>query len=77
MSDIVIGSRILDVLTTGMYPDALDAIREYIQNSFDAIRRAERAQILEPNFGEIVVSLTAPSRLRPAIWPEPKLASEE
>jgi molecular chaperone HtpG len=62
MNDIVIGSRILDVLTTGMYPDALDAIREYIQNSFDAIRRAECAQILEPNFGEIVVTIDAENR---------------
>lgn len=62
MSDIVIGSRILDVLTTGMYPDALDAIREYIQNSFDAIRRAERAHILEPNFGEIVITIDPEKR---------------
>jgi molecular chaperone HtpG len=55
MNDIVIGAKILDVLTTGMYPDALDALREYVQNSYDAIRRAERAEILKPNFGEVVV----------------------
>ncbi len=57
MDDIVIGSRILDVLTTGMYPDGLDALREYVQNSYDAIRRAERVEILKPNFGEVVVSI--------------------
>lgn len=57
MDDIVIGARVLDVLTTGMYPDALDALREYVQNSYDAIRRAERAELLRPNFGEVVVSI--------------------
>jgi DNA mismatch repair ATPase MutL len=59
MDEIVFGARILDVLTTGMYPDALDAIREYIQNSFDAIRRAEYAQVLKPNFGAVVITIDA------------------
>ena len=63
MTEIVIGSRILDVLTTGMYPDALDAIREYIQNSFDAIRRAEYVEILKPNFGEVEISIDAGERV--------------
>jgi len=63
MTDIIIGSRILDVLTTGMYPDALDAIREYIQNSFDAIRRAESVGILKPNFGEVTVSIDIEKRV--------------
>ena len=62
MNAIVIGARILDVLTTGMYPDALDAIREYIQNSFDAIRRAEQAQVLKPNFGEVTVTIDPDKR---------------
>lgn len=57
MSDIVIGAKILDILTTGMYPDALDALREYVQNSYDAIRRAERAEILKANFGEVIVTI--------------------
>jgi HSP90 family molecular chaperone len=61
--EIVIGSRILDVLTTGMYPDALDAIREYIQNSFDAIRAAEYSQILKPNFGEVIINIDAEQRV--------------
>lgn len=63
MTDIVIGSRILDVLTTGMYPDALDAIREYIQNSFDAIRKAEYAEILKPNFGEVEITIDVEEKL--------------
>src|SRR5262249_26073305 len=63
MTEIVIGSRILDVLTTGMYPDALDAIREYIQNSFDAIRKAEYAEILKPNFGEVEITIDSEERV--------------
>lgn len=62
MDGIVIGARILDVLTTGMYPDALDALREYVQNSYDAIRRAERAEILKPNFGDVIVSIDTEKR---------------
>ncbi len=55
MDGIIIGARILDVLTTGMYPNALDAIREYVQNAYDAIRRAERAGILLANHGDVSV----------------------
>jgi len=33
----VIGKHTLETLTTGMYKNPLDAIREYIQNSCDAI----------------------------------------
>ena len=62
MDTIVIGARVLDVLTTGMYPDALDALREYVQNSYDAIRRAERAEILKPNFGDVVISVNTERR---------------
>lgn len=62
MDGIIIGARILDVLTMGMYPDALDALREYVQNSYDAIRRAERAEILKPNFGDVIVSIDTEKR---------------
>ena len=31
-----IGAEILPILTTGLYRDTLDALREYIQNSIDA-----------------------------------------
>lgn len=63
MNEIVIGSKILDVVTTGMYPNALDAIREYIQNSFDAVRRAESAGVLKPNFGEVTVTIDPVERI--------------
>lgn len=62
MTGIVIGARVLDVLTTGMYPDALDALREYVQNSYDAIRRAEMAGIYKPNFGEVKVNIDIAKR---------------
>jgi molecular chaperone HtpG len=59
---IVIGARVLDVLTTGMYPQSLVALREYIQNSYDAIRRAERSEILKPNFGEVAIAIDEAGR---------------
>lgn len=36
----LIGSYVLETLTTGMYLEPRDCIREYVQNSFDAIRSA-------------------------------------
>lgn len=54
-----IGSFIINILTTGMYPEPLDALREYIQNSYDAIRSAERAELLRPNFGQISIVIDA------------------
>ena len=33
----VVGSKILDVITTGMYSNPYMALREYIQNAADAI----------------------------------------
>ncbi len=35
-----IGGEILPILTTGLYRDSLDALREYIQNSIDAGAKA-------------------------------------
>lgn len=34
----LIGSYVLETLTTGMYVEPRDAIREYVQNAYDAIR---------------------------------------
>lgn len=48
-----IGAYVLETLTTGMYTDALDSIREYIQNAADAIRKAERAGVLKPGEGRV------------------------
>jgi hypothetical protein len=52
-----VGAFVLETLTTGMYTNPLDAIREYIQNASDAIISAERFKILRPNAGIITVSL--------------------
>ena len=35
-----IGGEILPILTTGLYRDTMDALREYIQNSIDAETKA-------------------------------------
>jgi molecular chaperone HtpG len=48
-----IGSFIINILTTGMYPEPMDALREYVQNSYDAIRRAEKTGLLKPNHGRV------------------------
>jgi molecular chaperone HtpG len=52
-----IGSYVLESLTTGMYDEPRHAIREYVQNGFDAIRRARRNRWLKPEEGTIVISL--------------------
>lgn len=57
-----VGAFVLETLTTGMYTNPLDAIREYIQNASDAIITAERWKMLKPNAGTVTVSLDPDSR---------------
>jgi hypothetical protein len=52
-----IGSYVLETLTTGMYAESRNALREYIQNSFDAIRAAVRAKVIKQAEGRITVTL--------------------
>jgi len=52
-----IGAFVLETLTTGMYTNPLDSIREYIQNASDGIRSAKRFKQLKPHDGMITVSL--------------------
>ncbi len=52
-----VGAFVLETLTTGMYVNPLDAIREYIQNASDAIISAERFKMLKHNAGLVTVSL--------------------
>ncbi len=52
-----VGAFVLETLTTGMYTNPLDAIREYIQNASDGIMSAERFEMLRQNAGLITVSL--------------------
>ena len=42
----IIGSFVLETLTLGMYGEPRHTLREYVQNSFDAIRAAERTKLL-------------------------------
>lgn len=51
------GGFILETLTIGMYGESRNAIREYIQNGFDSIRRALSDELLAPDEGLIRIQL--------------------
>ncbi|MBN2311520.1 MAG: ATP-binding protein [Candidatus Hydrogenedentes bacterium] len=57
-----IGAFVLETLTTGMYTAPLDALREYVQNSFDAIRQAEREKLIRPGEGRIDIDIDSAGR---------------
>ena len=57
-----IGAFVLETLTTGMYTNPLDSVREYIQNASDGIFSAENFKVLEPNTGLIEVNLDSEAR---------------
>jgi len=57
-----IGAFVLETLTTGMYTNPLDTLREYVQNSFDAIREAERDSVLSSGAGRIEISVDEKTR---------------
>lgn len=57
-----IGAYVLESLTRGMYRDCLDAIREYVQNSVDAIREAEEQTILRQGEGRIEFEIDPKAR---------------
>jgi hypothetical protein len=52
-----IGAFVLETLTTGMYTNPLDSIREFIQNSTDSILKAEEMKILGKGEGRITIEL--------------------
>lgn len=56
------GGFILETLTIGMYGESRNAIREYIQNGFDSIRRALRDELLAPDEGLIRIDLDNDSK---------------
>lgn len=54
------GGFVLETLTIGMYGEARNAIREYIQNGFDSVQRAtEELKILKPKTGLIEIEMDA------------------
>ena len=57
------GGFVLETLTIGMYGEARNAIREYIQNGFDSVQRAvEELKTLKPGEGLIEIELAADRR---------------
>lgn len=56
-----IGSYVLETLTTGMYGQSENALREYVQNSFDSIRQAVRLGMILKEEGP---NKHCPSRLQ-------------
>jgi hypothetical protein len=51
------GGFVLETLTVGMYGEARNALREYVQNAFDSIQKAIELQQLAPGKGLIRVTL--------------------
>jgi hypothetical protein len=58
-----IGSYVLETLTTGMYGQSENALREYVQNSFDSIRAAIRLGVMTKGEGRIDVTVSASDAL--------------
>lgn len=52
-----IGALVLETITTGMYSNHLDAIREFVQNSVDSIRKAEEEGIIKKGKSLIEIRL--------------------
>lgn len=61
VSEPLIGSFLLESITTGMYGESRNAIREYVQNSYDGIQAALGHRLLRSGAGKIVLTL-APDR---------------
>ena len=56
-----VGSFCLETLTTGMYESAFHCIREYVQNSYDAISDAIAADLISQQAGKITISINGSS----------------
>lgn len=59
---IEVGSFFLETLTTGMYEDPFHCIREYVQNGYDAIRDAVRANVIKDGEGRVLISVGGSTR---------------
>lgn len=59
---VEIGAYVLESLTTGMYTEPLDAIRELVQNSADSLRLALDAGLLNPGQARIGIHLDPDER---------------
>jgi len=54
----LIGSFLLESITTGMYGERKNAIREYVQNSFDGIQSALATKVLRQGAGKIMITMS-------------------
>lgn len=54
----LIGSFLLESITTGMYVERKNAIREYVQNSFDGIQSAIATKVMRPAAGKITITMS-------------------
>lgn len=54
----LIGSFLLESITTGMYGERKNAIREYVQNSLDGIQAAIETRVLRPGAGKVSLTLS-------------------
>ena len=55
-----VGSFLLESLTTGMYIEPRDCVREYVQNGLDAIESARAARQLRPHGGRVSIIVDRP-----------------
>jgi molecular chaperone HtpG len=62
VSPPLIGSFLLESITTGMYGERRNAIREYVQNSFDGIQAAIAAGVIRERAGKVAVTVDADNK---------------
>lgn len=53
----LIGSFLLESITTGMYGERKNAIREYVQNSYDGIQSAIEEKVLRGGAGKVTLTI--------------------
>ena len=57
-----LGVHLLETITRGMYSEPFHSIREYIQNSYDSIRKARRDGLIGRDAGTITLSVDPMNR---------------
>ncbi|MGO9265915.1 MAG: ATP-binding protein [Candidatus Binataceae bacterium] len=62
VSPPLIGSFLLESITTGMYGERRNAIREYVQNSFDGIQAAIADGVIRERAGKVTVTVDADNK---------------
>jgi len=55
---LYVGSYVLETLTTGMYTEPRDCIREYVQNALDAVDAARQSKLIAAHEGSVRVIVT-------------------